>query len=286
MDTELLKTFLEVEKTRHFGRAADNLYLTPAAVSARIKQLEGIIGLPLLTRERKQIGLTPAGEKLKPRAEEVLQALARAIDSSSASPRRAQQLSVGSTPNIWELRLTEMFGQLSETTPAPTLRAECHDSGYLIAQLQSRQLDAALLFDPIELEGICCEPLAEIPLQIYSTQPGADMDSVAAGNYALVDWSVGFGIAHAERHGDQLQPTLVSSTGRVAVAYLARRGGGGYFPVSEAASLATDAGLQAVPGAAPIILTLYLLFAEGTRKQALLDQLRSAPQKARGNFRS
>ena len=40
MDTELLKTFLEVQKTRHFGNAADNLYLTQSAVSFRIRQLE------------------------------------------------------------------------------------------------------------------------------------------------------------------------------------------------------------------------------------------------------
>ncbi|HBY4125626.1 TPA: transcriptional regulator HdfR, partial [Klebsiella pneumoniae] len=28
VDTELLKTFLEVSRTRHFGRAAEALYLT------------------------------------------------------------------------------------------------------------------------------------------------------------------------------------------------------------------------------------------------------------------
>ncbi|WP_082880488.1 MULTISPECIES: LysR family transcriptional regulator [unclassified Oleiphilus] len=39
MDIELLRTFLEVKNTRHFGKAAENLYLTQAAVSARIKQL-------------------------------------------------------------------------------------------------------------------------------------------------------------------------------------------------------------------------------------------------------
>jgi DNA-binding transcriptional LysR family regulator len=162
MDTELLKTFLEVEKTRHFGRAADNLCITPAAVSARIKQLEGIIGLPLLSRERKQVGLTPAGEKLKPRAEEVLQALARAVDATGASPRRAQQFSIGSTPNIWDLHLAQTLGGIPGEQLALSLRAECHDSGYLIAQLQSRQLDAALLFDPINLEGLCCEPVGEV----------------------------------------------------------------------------------------------------------------------------
>lgn len=32
MDIELLKTFLEVKNTRHFGKAAENLYLTQASV--------------------------------------------------------------------------------------------------------------------------------------------------------------------------------------------------------------------------------------------------------------
>lgn len=276
MDTELLKTFLEVEKTRHFGRAAENLYLTPAAVSARIKQLESIIGLPLLTRERKQVGLTPAGEKLKPRAEEVLQALARAVDATGTSPRRAQQLSIGSTPNIWELQLAKTLGQLPEDALTPTLRAECHDSGYLIAQLQSRQLDAALLFDPITLEGLCCEPVSKISLQLFSSLDGATGDSVSQGSYALVDWSVGFGITHAQRHGDALRPALVASTGQVALAFLANRTGSGYFPIADSARLAAQARLTPVPGVAPIDLTLHLLYAEGTRKQGYLDLLREA----------
>ena len=46
MDIALLKTFLEVAKTRHFGRAAENLYITQAAVSARIKQMEEDLGVP------------------------------------------------------------------------------------------------------------------------------------------------------------------------------------------------------------------------------------------------
>ena len=40
MDIRFLTTFIEVAKTRHFGKAAENLYLTQSAVSARIKLLE------------------------------------------------------------------------------------------------------------------------------------------------------------------------------------------------------------------------------------------------------
>ncbi len=62
MDTELLKTFLEVSRTRHFGRAAEALYLTQSAVSFRIRQLENQLGVNLFTRHRNNIRLTSAGE--------------------------------------------------------------------------------------------------------------------------------------------------------------------------------------------------------------------------------
>lgn len=273
MDTELLKTFLEVENTRHFGRAADNLCITPAAVSARIKQLESIIGLPLLTRDRKHISLTPAGEKLKPRAEEVLQALGRAIEATGTRPRRAQQLSIGSTPNIWEHRLAERLFNLPVPALDMTLRAECHDSGYLIAQLQSHQLDAAFLFDPITLEGLSCQPVAEVSLQLFSSLDNADSTCVGEDSYVLVDWSVAFGIEHARRHGDGLKPALVTSTGKVALAYLARHAGSAYFPVGESDQLLARGGLVPVPGTTPISLTLHILYGQGTRKQSQLNML-------------
>lgn len=72
MDTELLKTFLEVSKTRHFGRAAESLYLTQSAVSFRIRQLETQLGTNLFTRHRNNIRLTLAGERLIPYAESLM----------------------------------------------------------------------------------------------------------------------------------------------------------------------------------------------------------------------
>lgn len=78
MDTELLKTFLEVQKTRHFGKAAENLYLTQSAISFRIRQLEQNLGVALFTRYRNNIQLTAAGELLLPHASAVLSAIGAA----------------------------------------------------------------------------------------------------------------------------------------------------------------------------------------------------------------
>lgn len=94
MDTELLKTFLEVTKTRHFGRAADNLYLTQSAVSFRIRQLESQLGNPLFSRQRGNVHLTAAGERLRPYAEAILQTWGRAKQDVALSENLNSQIAI------------------------------------------------------------------------------------------------------------------------------------------------------------------------------------------------
>ncbi|HAF04989.1 MAG TPA: hypothetical protein DCK77_03060 [Shigella sp.] len=62
VDTELLKTFLEVSRTRHFGRAAESLYLTQSAVIFQTRHLKNQLGVTLFPRHRNNIRLTAAGE--------------------------------------------------------------------------------------------------------------------------------------------------------------------------------------------------------------------------------
>lgn len=100
MDTELLKTFLEVQKTRHFGKAADNLYLTQSAVSFRIRQLEQSLGVALFSRHRNNIQLTEAGELLLPHAEAVISALQAARTQLQQQSSLPQRLTVAVEPGL------------------------------------------------------------------------------------------------------------------------------------------------------------------------------------------
>ena len=101
MDTELLKTFLEVSRTRHFGRAAEALYLTQSAVSFRIRQLENQLGVNLFTRHRNNIRLTAAGEKLLPYAETLMNTW-QAARKEVANTSRHNEFSIGASASLWE----------------------------------------------------------------------------------------------------------------------------------------------------------------------------------------
>eukprot|EP01036_Dinobryon_divergens_P004975 gene4975-6602_t len=57
-----LRVFNEVARQLSFVRAAENLHLTPPAVTMQIKELESQVGMPLFDRSGKKVSLTTTGE--------------------------------------------------------------------------------------------------------------------------------------------------------------------------------------------------------------------------------
>ena len=64
LDLSALRSFLTVAELDGVTRAAGQLNLTQSAVSMQLKRLEESMGLSLLDRSARQIGLTPEGELL------------------------------------------------------------------------------------------------------------------------------------------------------------------------------------------------------------------------------
>jgi DNA-binding transcriptional LysR family regulator len=108
MDIELLKTFLEVNKTRHFARAAGNLYLISAAVSARVKQLES----------------HAEGERLVPRAETMLHAWAGTVQEVQLQPELDLRMHIGATSGLWLLAMEEKLLEVINAFPLLAVQAE------------------------------------------------------------------------------------------------------------------------------------------------------------------
>ena len=72
MDLRVLRYFLEAARLGNVSRAADNLCVTQPTVSRQLKELEEELGEKLFERTNYAIRLTPAGELLRERAEDIL----------------------------------------------------------------------------------------------------------------------------------------------------------------------------------------------------------------------
>jgi DNA-binding transcriptional LysR family regulator len=142
VDTELLRTFLEVQKTRHFGKAAEQLFLTQSAVSFRIRQLEQQLGVVLFHRHRNNIQLTSAGEQLVNPAEQILRQVQQARQQLLPHQQRQEYFRLGIS---LALRLSLGDG-LQQAVPEPlTMELQLGSAAELLQQFHHAQLDAVLL---------------------------------------------------------------------------------------------------------------------------------------------
>lgn len=78
-------TFECVARHLRFARAAEELRVTPTAVSKTIAQLEELLGVRLLNRTTRSVSLTDAGKRLVAAAGPALGALARGIEDARSS---------------------------------------------------------------------------------------------------------------------------------------------------------------------------------------------------------
>jgi DNA-binding transcriptional LysR family regulator len=76
-----VETFLAVARHRNFRRAADELNVTPSAVTQAVRALETRLGVALFVRTTRSVGLTEDGERILTKAEPAYQALWAAFDA-------------------------------------------------------------------------------------------------------------------------------------------------------------------------------------------------------------
>jgi LysR family transcriptional regulator, flagellar master operon regulator len=231
MDIELLKTFLEVKKTRHFGKAAENLYLTQAAVSARIKQLENYMGSPLFTLYRNNLQLTPIGDRLIAHAETILIAWDRAQAEAQLKDNQKKVLALGTTSGLWDLILQESLNKIHKAFPEVALRAESHDQEVLIRRIVERTMDLGLLYEPAKISDLISIPVTQAELILVSTEKNHDITLALSDNYVSVDWGTAVNITHAQFFQDAPSPVLHTTLARIALEFILYHGGSAYLPL-------------------------------------------------------
>ena len=273
MDTELLKTFLEVEKTRHFGRAAENLYLTQAAVSFRIRQLENTLGLSLFNRHRNNINLTTAGERLKPHAEAVIIAWDRALQESSLGDQQSLQIAIGGTANLWDSLLQQSLHQLYQQFPGIALRAIAQEHSSLMRQLLNHTMDIAVVFDPPKIEELKVDKVQTIKLLLVSSYKGLSFAEVFNHPYIHIDWGTSFNIQHAKMFTLSQPPILHTSTGRIALNFMLENGGSAYLPEAIAGPYLRDQKLYQLKQAPTINREVYSAYLKSSEKKATLEKI-------------
>ena len=224
-----MRTFLEVSRTRHFGQAAEAMFLTQAAVSARIKALEGLLGVKLFIRDRKDIKLTPEGNRLISRADRLISEWRKVRQEISAGGA-ARQLSVGGSLRLWDVILQQWLIRMRRAQPELALIAESHTPELLTRKLLDGVLDLAFMLEPPQLEVLQIRDIGGLSLRLVSSRPNHDLESALASDYLMVDWGLAHTLRHRRLFPDAPEPQTRLASGSLALHYLLHLGGSAYLP--------------------------------------------------------
>ena len=179
-----LRYFEALARHRHFGRAAEASAISQPALSLQMKELEEILGAPLIERGPRQIRLTALGEELAQRARAILRSvdeladLARIAGGSFSGPLR-----IGVIPTVAPYLLPRLIRVLGESDPGLDLRPREAVTGKLIEGLMEGALDAALVALPVSEPGLAEQPLFEE--EFLLVRPARDADKPVPGAEGL-----------------------------------------------------------------------------------------------------
>lgn len=269
MDTELLKTFLEVSRTRHFGRAAEALYLTQSAVSFRIRQLENQLGVNLFTRHRNNIRLTTAGEKLLPYAETLMNTW-QAARKEVAHTSRHNEFSIGASASLWECMLNAWLGrlyQLQEPQSGLQFEARIAQRQSLVKQLHEHQLDLLITTEAPKMDEFSSQLLGHFTLALYCSSPARKKSEL---NYLRLEWGPDFQQHETGLIAADEVPVLTTSSAELARQQLSALNGCSWLPVNWANE---KGGLHTVADSATLSRPLYAIWLQNSDKYSLICDL-------------
>ncbi|KYD59049.1 transcriptional regulator HdfR [Salmonella enterica subsp. enterica serovar Typhimurium] len=269
MDTELLKAFLEVSRTRHFGRAAEALYLTQSAVSFRIRQLENQLGVNLFTRHRNNIRLTTAGEKLLPYAETLMNTW-QAARKEVAHTSRHNEFSIGASASLWECMLNAWLGrlyQLQEPQSGLQFEARIAQRQSLVKQLHERQLDLLITTEAPKMDEFSSQLLGHFTLALYCSSPARKKSEL---NYLRLEWGPDFQQHETGLIAADEVPVLTTSSAELARQQLSALNGCSWLPVNWANE---KGGLHTVADSATLSRPLYAIWLQNSDKYSLICDL-------------
>lgn len=143
LDIGLLRAFVAVVDAGGMTAATRTLNLTQAAVSQQIKRLEDTFGAELISRERRSMRLTAAGERLFGRAKRLL-ALNDEIWSDMTTPVYEGEVILGIPSDIVTTYLPTFLKGFKQAYPKVQITIKCTSSVNLLEQLHAGKLDLTL----------------------------------------------------------------------------------------------------------------------------------------------
>jgi LysR family glycine cleavage system transcriptional activator len=151
-----IRAFEAAARTGSFRDAANELHLTPSAISHAIRKLEGMMSTTLFERSARSVRLTPAGENLMRHAGAAFDNLRRGIEEVAG--RGPQLLRVHCAPSFAAQWLAPRLGRFIKAEPRLEVRLAASAE---YARFGNDDFDLDIVYGQPRAEGVEIVSLGE-----------------------------------------------------------------------------------------------------------------------------
>ncbi len=155
VSTRVLRALIALDELRHFSLAAEQCNVTQSALSQMVAKLESDVGVRLVDRDRRRVGLTPDGDRFVASARRMVAELDEiGTDLRDRSNMRKGRVAVCATLPFAALWLPQLIADYRATYPG--IRFELFDlqPTRCLELVRERQADFAILSAPGPLAGL------------------------------------------------------------------------------------------------------------------------------------
>jgi DNA-binding transcriptional LysR family regulator len=172
-----LEYFAAVARHRHFGRAAEAIYVTQPALSQQVRRLEAELGVDLLRRSSRSVTVTDAGEVVLDYARRVLtevDGLQAELEELSGVLRG--RVAIGAIWPTGTYDLPGVLGTFHHRHPGVEIHLREHTADHLLDLLRRDELDCAFAsVDPDTLGDEFAATLLWEDELVVAMAPGHDL---------------------------------------------------------------------------------------------------------------
>lgn len=155
-----LKYLCAVAEHRHFSKAAEACHVTQSTLSAAVQELESQLGVVIFERSKKNVLITPLGEKLLIQARIILGDVEDFVSlAKSHDELLSGEIRLGVIPTIAPFLLPHLLSDLRKRYQKLKLFLKEDLSQHLVQQLQQGDLDLIILAFPYALPEMDTLPL-------------------------------------------------------------------------------------------------------------------------------
>ncbi|WP_124081449.1 LysR family transcriptional regulator [Pigmentiphaga humi] len=233
ISTRQMKAFLCLARLQSFTRAAEQLHITQAGLSAMMRDLETQFDCRLFDRTTRAVSLTPAGLQLVPRVERMLAEFGDAclaLGKISAHAKRV--LTVAVAPVVASSLFAEVCEHFGRKEPEVTVRLRDVNKERILAMVESGEVDVGFCAQPNPAAATERLPLFKchllciakpgvlklapsrdggLPTVTWAQLPALPILASADPSQGLIDAYLDrIGRAHEERPAYESMPTIIA----------------------------------------------------------------------------